>query len=354
MTAPRWPGGVDLGDDGDVPALRQRHDPLDLRLAQVVLGDDLRVAGGLDPEGLVVGEVQAQLVVLQIPQLAYPVLDPRGGERLARDVQHEPAHRLGRLDRARRPRGPCRRRGPPAPGCGCRRRRPPRRGPLMSTRPSRTVRVYDSGFPPPPPSASRTSPARTSSLSPRTSAPAPRPSAALVGQRGVAHHHPPAALRCQPGPRAGVWERTAGIVRGASDSGYDRVGRGLAGSVAACPGSAPVPAGRPADDCRARLRLPAAPVRRGPHADARAERDRPDERGGHHRPLHVSPAAPRPGACACAGSPCQRTTVPPLIRHPSGLKLSRPGEFQVSLGHSVTTLDNLTTHLSQHPLPHHM
>ncbi len=91
------PGRVDLGDDGDVPGGGEVDDLLDLGLGQVVPGDDLGVRVGLDAEGLVVGEVQAQLVELQVAQLTYPVLDPVGVVVLAGDVQHEAAPLLGRL-----------------------------------------------------------------------------------------------------------------------------------------------------------------------------------------------------------------------------------------------------------------
>ncbi|GAA3119723.1 hypothetical protein GCM10017687_36680 [Streptomyces echinatus] len=120
----------------------------------------------------------------------------------------------------------------------------------MSTRPSRTVIVYDSRFPPPPPSASRTSPARVSPFSPAYVSPAPpaisRPSSASAGSLTTTRSPP---RGCQPGPRAGVWERTAGIVRGVRDSGYDRPG--LADGVPGRAGSAPVPEIRPDDECRA-------------------------------------------------------------------------------------------------------
>lgn len=51
---------------------------------------------GLDPEGLVVGEVQAELVELEVGHLAQPVLDPVRGEVLAGYVEVEPALRFGR------------------------------------------------------------------------------------------------------------------------------------------------------------------------------------------------------------------------------------------------------------------
>ena len=51
---------------------------------------------GLDPEALVVGEVQAELVELEVGHLAQPVLDPAGGEVLAGDVEVEAALRPGR------------------------------------------------------------------------------------------------------------------------------------------------------------------------------------------------------------------------------------------------------------------
>ncbi|GGS65514.1 hypothetical protein GCM10010206_30000 [Streptomyces cinerochromogenes] len=48
-----------------------------------------------------------------------------------------------------------------------------------------------------------------------------------------------------------MWERTAGIVRGACESGYDLLGLGLADGVPGSSGWVPVPATRPDDDCRA-------------------------------------------------------------------------------------------------------
>lgn len=78
------------------PALGEVEDAAHLGLGQMLLRDDLGVLVGLDPEALVVGEVQAELVVLQISKLTDPVLDPPCREVLARDVQHEPALRLRR------------------------------------------------------------------------------------------------------------------------------------------------------------------------------------------------------------------------------------------------------------------
>ena len=88
--------GVDLGHDGEVTARGEGEDPADLGLGEVGAGDDLRVGVGGDPEALVVGEVQAQLVELQVAQLTDAVLDPGRREVLAGDVQHQPPLRLGR------------------------------------------------------------------------------------------------------------------------------------------------------------------------------------------------------------------------------------------------------------------
>lgn len=88
---------VDLGDDGDVARGGEIDDLLHLGLGQVLVRDDLGVRVGLDAEGLVVGEVQAQLVELEVAQLAYPVLDPVGAVVLAGDVEREAALRFGGL-----------------------------------------------------------------------------------------------------------------------------------------------------------------------------------------------------------------------------------------------------------------
>ncbi len=87
--------GVDLGDDGDVPLGGDLEQAAHLVLGEVVVRDDLGVALGLDAERLVVGEVERELVVLEVAQLAYPVLDPVDRVGLAGDVQHEAALRLG-------------------------------------------------------------------------------------------------------------------------------------------------------------------------------------------------------------------------------------------------------------------
>ncbi len=86
-------GRVDLGDDGDVSGVGQLHDPAQLGLGQVRIGDDLRVGGALDAERLVVGEVELELVELEVAHLADAVLDPLRVEVLAGDVDHEAALR---------------------------------------------------------------------------------------------------------------------------------------------------------------------------------------------------------------------------------------------------------------------
>lgn len=94
MTAPRCPGESISGTTVMSPARGEGDDPADLGLAQVLLRHDLGVRVGLDAEALVVGEVQAELVELQVTELAYPVLDPARREVLAGDVEHEPALRF--------------------------------------------------------------------------------------------------------------------------------------------------------------------------------------------------------------------------------------------------------------------
>lgn len=77
----------------------------------------------------------------------------------------------------------------------------------MVTRPPRTVMVYDSGFAPSSSlSASRRSPARTSSFSPAYVSPSScGDQPPLVGEARVAHHHPAGGLRLPPGAaRRGV------------------------------------------------------------------------------------------------------------------------------------------------------
>ena len=85
--------GVDLGDHIDVQPAGEGEDLPDLRLGEMFGRDDLGVGVGLDPECLVVGEVQAQLVELEVGHLAQPVLDPAHAVVLARDVEVEPALR---------------------------------------------------------------------------------------------------------------------------------------------------------------------------------------------------------------------------------------------------------------------
>ncbi len=99
----------------------------------------------------------------------------------------------------------------------------------MLTVPPRTVIVYDSGFAPAPPfTASRRSPAFTSFFAPAYVSPSSeaisRPSSASLAS-AITTRSPRAGR--QPGPWAAVWERTAGMVRGACESGYDRVGLGV-------------------------------------------------------------------------------------------------------------------------------
>lgn len=85
--------GVDLRDDLDVQPVREADDRPHLGLGEVLRRHHLGVGAGLDAEGLVVGEVQAELVELEVGHLAQPVLDPGGGVVLARDVEVEAALR---------------------------------------------------------------------------------------------------------------------------------------------------------------------------------------------------------------------------------------------------------------------
>lgn len=82
-------GGVDLGDDLDVQPARESEDLPHLRLGEVLRRDHFGVRVGLDTERLVVGEVQAELVELEVGHLAQPVLDPGDGVVLAGDVEVE-------------------------------------------------------------------------------------------------------------------------------------------------------------------------------------------------------------------------------------------------------------------------
>ncbi|AEY91249.1 hypothetical protein SHJG_5982 [Streptomyces hygroscopicus subsp. jinggangensis 5008] len=94
-----------------------------------------------------------------------------------------------------------------------------------------------------------------------------------------------------------------------------RIGAARAGTRRRCARIAGRPAGRRLP--RASVRLSGAPVRGGPHADARAERDGPDERGGHHRPLpyHLPRRAPAPV---------------PVLDHPANVRpIARSAVIQV-------------------------
>lgn len=75
------------------PAVGEGDDAADLVLGEGLVGDHLGVRLRLDPEGLVVGEVQAELVELEVAHLAYAVLYPLRAVVLARDVEVESALR---------------------------------------------------------------------------------------------------------------------------------------------------------------------------------------------------------------------------------------------------------------------
>src|SRR5689334_4147114 len=98
----------------------------------------------------------------------------------------------------------------------------------MTARLFLTVRVYDSGpvfflsrASSTSPASAPVRPAYSSLSSPASSLPSSARPSFLTTTR------PPAAGR-QPGPRAAVCSRTAGMVRGALERGYVRVGEGLA------------------------------------------------------------------------------------------------------------------------------
>ena len=58
-------GRVELGHDRHVVAARDAHELAHVGLRQVRVADDLRVRLALDPEALVVGEVEVEQVELQ-------------------------------------------------------------------------------------------------------------------------------------------------------------------------------------------------------------------------------------------------------------------------------------------------
>lgn len=87
------PRRVDLRDDLDVQPGGEGDDLPHLRLGEVLRRHHFGVGAGLDAEGLVVGEVQAELVELEVGHLAQPVLDPADAVELARDVEVEAALR---------------------------------------------------------------------------------------------------------------------------------------------------------------------------------------------------------------------------------------------------------------------
>ncbi|BDH08203.1 hypothetical protein HEK131_54300 [Streptomyces seoulensis] len=68
----------------------------------------------------------------------------------------------------------------------------------------------------------------------------------------------------QPGPRADVWSRTAGIVFGAWDIGYERLGDGVGGSACreapTAPASEPPPEPPPPDDAHTPTPTPVTTV----------------------------------------------------------------------------------------------
>jgi hypothetical protein len=75
---------------------RANDDLAHLALGQVLVGHDLRVALALDPKALVVGEVQVQLVQLEIGEQLDLPLDPRGREVTPAVVDHEAALGIAR------------------------------------------------------------------------------------------------------------------------------------------------------------------------------------------------------------------------------------------------------------------
>ena len=85
------PGHVDLGNDPYVVPSREAHQRADLTPRQRRTGDDLGVTLTGDPPALVVGEVEVQLVELQVGELTDVRCEPAHTEVLSADVDHEPA-----------------------------------------------------------------------------------------------------------------------------------------------------------------------------------------------------------------------------------------------------------------------
>ena len=84
-------GGVDVAIDLDVVTAGMRLDVFQLRLGQVLLGDDLGMGSALHPEPEALRDVQLKGVHLQVRHLRDDRLDPFRGEVLAADVHHERA-----------------------------------------------------------------------------------------------------------------------------------------------------------------------------------------------------------------------------------------------------------------------
>ena len=95
------PGHVDLGNDPYVVPSREAHQRADLTPRQRRTGDDLGVTLTGDPPALVVGEVEVQLVELQVGELTDVRCEPAHTEVLSADVDHEPALAVAGPSRAR-------------------------------------------------------------------------------------------------------------------------------------------------------------------------------------------------------------------------------------------------------------
>ena len=105
-----WPGMSISGITRMWRALRVGHEAPHLALREMGVGHDLRMRAAGDPEALVVGEVQVQLVELEVGQLANPRAQPARAEVPAAVVQHQaalgiarPVARRARRDRALAP-----------------------------------------------------------------------------------------------------------------------------------------------------------------------------------------------------------------------------------------------------------
>jgi hypothetical protein len=89
-------GHVDLWHDPDLVLVGEIHQLLDVLAGIVVWGGDVGVPLALEPESEIVGQVQVEIGIFQVRQLADQVLQPVDTHELAADVHHDAALRRRR------------------------------------------------------------------------------------------------------------------------------------------------------------------------------------------------------------------------------------------------------------------